>query len=190
MADQRDVTVVRVRSHVQHRTGPNQCGSGDPVCQRSDSFDLLLIGREDPGPTFEERGLRVLDARNFFARHRVAADEGVALEVKASSHLLQHRALDRANIGDDCALRQVRAHVLQHGSGDMQRAGQDHHLGAGDVGEVGRSLVDHASLLCRQSTLGPSRDADHRDARHTLAQRHAQGASDQPQPDNRDPFHD
>src|SRR2546430_1906667 len=156
-----------------------------PLVERG---ELLPIDRrENPGLPPEQRGVALAQPAPLLPSDRMAAEELGRLRQAASP--FQHGALDTGDIGDDGGATDNPGQALEDGPDLVDRRGHHHEVAIGQIAKIGRCPVDRPSLLRRDDAIRVVGHTAHLDGLAQPAQRKAERATDQTEPDNADPHY-
>ena len=154
----------------------------------STAFGSAPLRRRQDAPAVDEQfGKARVGAGIFGAGHRMRRHEMHALR-KMRGHVADHRALDRADVGNGGAGRKMRADFLGDRAAGADRNADDDEIGALDRGGVGLDhLIGEAELGHALARCGRARGRHDR-AHGALRARCARDrGADQPDADQRQP---
>src|ERR1700694_323827 len=165
------------------RPRPDRADEAEPLVEGCEL--LPLVRRENPGLAAEQRRIAFAQAAALLAGDGVAAEESRRIGENTSP--LQHGPLHAGNVGDDRVSPDDAGQAVEDRADLVDRRGDDHDVAVGQVTQIGRRMVDRATLLRRQNAIRMMGDPTHLGGPAQTTQCQAERAADQTESNDANP---
>src|SRR6202163_4875979 len=165
------------------RPRPDRADEAEPLIEGCEL--LPLVRRENPGLAAEQRCIAFAQAAALLAGDGVAAEESGRIGEMAGP--FHHGPLHAGNIGDDRVSTDDAGQAVEDRPDLVDRRGDYDDVAVGQVTQIGRRLVDRATLLGRQNPILMMGDAAHLGGTAQTAKRQAERAADQTKSNDANP---